>query len=379
MVPKEDLTQQLKAGKKFTIKFGADPTSSDLHLGHLVVLKKLRQFQNAGHRVTFIIGDFTACIGDPTGRSETRPALDLETVRRHAQTYQAQVFRILDRSKTEVVFNSEWLSRLTPADLLQLMAKTTIAQLLEREDFKNRFTSKHPIGLHEFLYPLMQGYDSVHLKSEVEIGGSDQTFNLLMGRHLQKSLGLAQQAIITLPLLEGLDGVHKMSKSLGNHIAFNDSAIDQYGKVMSIPDAMMERYLTLLTDYRSDEIAGFMTAVKSGDLHPKALKQRIARDITGIFYAPESVTAAEQHFETVFGHHALPDTMPELKLSGPQAVLDVLTQHMGVPSRAEAKRLIQSGAVSVDQQKISDVQHQISSSVVIKAGKRNFLRLRLTE
>ena len=378
IVPRDEFTAALKSGQRFNIKFGADPTSADLHLGHLVVLKKLRQFQDAGHSVTFIIGDYTARIGDPTGRSETRPPLSAEAVLHNAQTYQTQVFRILDRTKTTVVHNSSWLEGMNTGEILSLMAKTTVAQLLEREDFKLRFGRKQSIGLHEFMYPLLQGYDSVHLKSQVEIGGSDQTFNLLMGRQLQKVLGQIPQFVLTLPLLEGLDGVHKMSKSLGNHIAFNDSAIDQYGKIMSLPDAMMERYFTLLTDESPEAITGMMNQLKSGDLHPKTLKQSLGRSIVGLFYDPEAVQEAEAHFEKIFSQHQVPNDMPELALTEPVLLIEVLTNHMELTSRAEAKRLIQAGAVSIDQQKIQDLQQMVqvlAQPQVIKAGKRKFLKI----
>lgn len=373
IIPQDEFIQALRQGKHFNIKFGADPSAPDLHLGHLVVLRKLRQFQDAGHSVTFIIGDFTARIGDPTGKNETRPAIDPQAVKRYAETYQKQVFRVLDPQKTTVVYNAVWLDALKPVDILQLMAKSTVAQLLERDDFQKRFLAQHPIGLHEFLYPILQGYDSVHLKSQVEMGGSDQTFNMLMGRQLQKALGQTQQFVLTLPLLEGLDGTQKMSKSLGNHVAFNDSAVDQYGKIMSLPDALMERYFLLLTDAAEADVKRWIK-----EEHPKNLKQRLARTLTGMFYAPAEAEAAETHFETVFSQRETPTDMPAIVLRQVTPLLDLLTLHGEVPSRSEAKRLVQSGAVSLDGEKMTDIQCNITPQTqpqVLKIGKRKFFKL----
>ncbi|MBU1138202.1 MAG: tyrosine--tRNA ligase, partial [Proteobacteria bacterium] len=307
----DELVKKLKkaeaTGVPLRIKAGFDPTAPDLHLGHTVLLQKLKHFQDCGHDIYFLIGDFTGMIGDPTGKSETRKALTREDVARNAESYKEQVFKILDPEKTRVVFNSEWLGKLDSFDMIRLASELTVARMLEREDFKVRFREGSPISIHEFMYPLIQGYDSVALHADVELGGTDQLFNLLMGRDLQRSRGQEPQVVMTLPLLEGLDGVNKMSKSLGNYIGITEPANDIYGKVLSTSDELMFRYFDLLSDIGSEEIAGLKADMEAGRLHPKKIKQQLARELTARFHSPEAALQAEENFEKVFGQGGLPD------------------------------------------------------------------------
>jgi tyrosyl-tRNA synthetase len=300
IIPEAELVEKLKTGKPLRVKFGADPSAPDLHLGHTVVINKLKQLQDLGHHIIFLIGDFTAQIGDPTGRNETRPPLSADQIKKNAKTYQDQVFKILDRKKTEVVYNSNWLNKLTIQDVIKLAGKYTVARMLERDDFAKRYLNKHPISIHEFLYPLMQGYDSVELKADLELGGNDQKFNLLVGRELQREFNQAPQAIITLPILEGTDGVNKMSKSLGNYIGITEAPNEIFGKTMSISDQMMLRYYDLLTDIPLSEIRA---------AHPKEAKINLAKIFVARFYGQKEAEKAAEEFNRVFSEKSLPSNM----------------------------------------------------------------------
>ena len=384
LISKEDLEKKLKksvaAGVPLKIKAGFDPTAPDLHLGHTVLIQKLKHFQDLGHQVLFLIGDFTGMIGDPTGKSETRKPLTEDDVKRNAETYKTQIFKILDPDKTEVVFNSTWLSALSSHDFIRLASQLTVARMLERDDFKKRFDSQQPISIHEFLYPLIQGYDSVALQADVEIGGTDQLFNLLMGRELQRSAGQAPQVVLTMPLLEGLDGVNKMSKSLGNYIGITDSADDIYGKVLSISDTLMFRYYELLSDLPIEEIHSLRGAMESGDCHPKEVKKRLALELTARYHGQEEARRAEDNFERVFQKHGLPDDLPEVEVAaGESRWLPKLLVDLGlVGGTGEARRLIKQQAVTIDGVKIDseDYALPVSGEILIKVGKRRFCKAR---
>ena len=372
-------TDALKKGG-LSIKFGADPSAPDLHLGHMVVLNKLRLLQDLGHHVHFLIGDFTAMIGDPTGKSETRKPITREQVKANATTYQEQVFKILDPEKTTVVFNSTWLDTLTASDFLALSGKYTVARMLERDDFHKRFYGNQSISIHEFLYPLLQGYDSVALESDVEIGGTDQTFNLLMGRHLQKEYGVKkQQTIITVPILEGLDGVQKMSKSLNNHIGIMDEPNDMFGKIMSIPDTLILRYFMLLTSATPHDIE-VMKADMDAGTNPRDYKIRLAKTIITRLHSSDDAVSAEVHFVTVFSQRNSPDEMPEItvSLNTPLHILSFIAEQKIIASKKEISRLIQQGAVTIDGDLVSDIKFEFipTSEHVLKIGKRKFFRLK---
>ncbi len=380
IIPADHFQSQMASGKSLRIKFGADPSAPDLHLGHMVALRRLREFQDLGHQVIFLIGDFTARIGDPTGKSETRKPLDPATIQKNADTYQAQVFLILDRSRTEVVHNSTWLDPLTAADLIQLAAKQTVARMLERDDFHKRFKGEQPIAIHEFMYPLLQGYDSVVLKNDVELGGTDQKFNLLMGRHLQKEWGQVPQSILTVPILEGLDGIQKMSKSLGNHIALLDPPNEMYGKLMSIPDRLIEKYLTLISSFSREKRAELIAALQASSTNPRTIKDALAQNIVTQLHSESNAIAAANHFVRVFSNKEPPDDAPEIQVTENLALDEFLTRHELAPSKKEAQRLITAGAVSIN----GDVQNDskallftlISGEMAtLKVGKRRFARL----
>ena len=377
---RKKLEHALATGVPLKVKAGFDPTAPDLHLGHTVLLQKLKHFQDLGHDVYFLIGDFTGLIGDPTGKSETRKALTGEDIARNAETYKEQVFKILDPQKTKVAFNSEWLGKLDSFDMIRIASELTVARMLERDDFKKRFESGRPISIHEFLYPLIQGYDSVAMHADVELGGTDQLFNLLMGRDMQRSRGQEAQIVLTLPLLEGLDGVNKMSKSLGNYIGITDSANDIYGKVMSVSDTLMFRYFELLSDLSSEEIAGLRSRLESGEVHPKAVKQTLALELTARFHSAEEALQAQENFENVFAKHDLPDDMMEYSIQSDEKVWlpKLLTDTELVSSTSEGRRMIGQNAVSIDGEKITDANFEIepTGSVILKVGKRRFCRVR---
>lgn len=384
VVSREDLVRKLKksseSGVPLKIKTGFDPTAPDLHLGHTVLIQKMKHFQDLGHDIYFLIGDFTGMIGDPTGKSETRKPLTLDDVKRNAETYKEQIFKILDPQKTKVVFNSSWLGKLTSYDMIKLASQLTVARMLEREDFRVRFDNEKPISIHEFLYPLIQGYDSVALESDVELGGTDQLFNLLMGRDLQRSWNQEPQVVITMPLLEGLDGVNKMSKSLGNYIGITEAADDIYGKVMSISDTLMFRYYELLSDLSAAEIEVLARDLEKGKLHPKDVKKKLARELTARFYGEEGASRAEESFEQVFKHHGLPENIPELVLEKAQGEVwlpKLLTEAGLTESTSEARRLIKQQAVALNNEKILDTEYTIQpeGEVLIKVGKRRFAKI----
>jgi len=374
------LTRSLATGEPLVIKTGFDPTAPDLHLGHTVLIQKMRHFQQLGHNVHFLIGDFTGLIGDPTGKSETRPPLTTEDVKRNAETYKEQVFKILDPEKTTVVFNSTWLGALTSFDMIRLASELTVARMLERDDFKKRFESNRPISIHEFLYPLIQGYDSVAMKADVELGGTDQLFNLLMGRDLQRSRGQEPQVVLTMPLLEGLDGVNKMSKSLGNYIGISESPDSIFGKIMSISDELMFRYYELLSDLSLAEIEAMKQQIASGHLHPKVAKVRLAKEMVARFHSVAAADEAEQTFEQVFARHELPDEIEEVRIDTGETELWVpkLLLDAGlVKSTSDGRRMIQQHAVSIDGERVEDVNATVPAkeSVLIKVGKRRFCKV----
>ncbi len=380
VVAKEELEKKLAGGRPLKVKAGFDPTAPDLHLGHTVLLQKLRQFQQLGHEVHFLIGDFTAMIGDPTGKSDTRPPLTRDDVVRNAETYKAQVFKMLDPAKTKVVFNSAWLGQLSSYDMIRLASELTVARMLERDDFKKRFHGNKPISIHEFFYPLLQGYDSVAMQADVEIGGTDQLFNLLMGRELQRSRGVEPQVVLTMPLLEGLDGVNKMSKSLGNYIGITEPPEQIFGKTLSISDELMFRWYELLSDLPIEEIATLRKGMAEGWLHPKAVKVRLAKELVARFHDQEAADAAEKHFEQVFKQRELPDEIPEkiLPAQADAVALPWLLKEAGlVDSTSDGRRMIQQNAVTVNGEKAADVNLQLPASgeVLLKVGKRRFCKV----
>jgi len=377
------LERSRRTGRPLTIKVGFDPSAPDLHLGHTVVIRKMKHFQDMGHRVVFLIGDFTGMIGDPTGVSKTRPVLTREQVRRNAATYKKQVFTILHPRKTVVDFNSRWLGKLGAAGFIQLASRYTVARLMERDDFSRRYAAGQPIGLHEFLYPLAQAYDSVALECDVEMGGTDQTFNLLVGRDIMREWGMEPQVVLTMPLLEGLDGVEKMSKSLGNYVGINEPPREIFGKLMSISDALMWRYYELCTDRTIAEIEELRSGVASGSLHPKAAKTGLARRIVADYHGETAATEAAAEFDRVFARKETPDEVREVRLPGSPQPLWVpkLLVDLGLAkSNGEARRLIQQGGVSVDGDRLSDPAGTLAAgaaaSYLIKVGKRHFVRVR---
>ena len=385
VVSRDDLVRKLEksraSGIPLKIKTGFDPTAPDLHLGHTVLIQKMKHFQDLGHDIYFLIGDFTGMIGDPTGKSETRKPLTLEDVARNAETYKEQIFKILDPEKTKVVFNSTWLDELSSQDMIRLASQLTVARMLEREDFKVRFNNERPISIHEFLYPLIQGYDSVALEADVELGGTDQLFNLLMGRDLQRAWKQEPQVVITTPLLEGLDGVNKMSKSLDNYIGITDTADNIYGKVMSVSDSLMFRYYELLSDLSAAEIKALESGIDDGTLHPKEVKIKLAKELTARFHGLNAAEKAEEVFEQVFKHHGLPEDIPELHLKkgdGEVWLPKLLVEAGLTVSTSEARRMIKQKAVSLDGEKIQDMEYMVqpSAEIMVKVGKRRFAKIR---
>jgi len=381
ILPEQELVEKLKTGKPLTIKAGFDPTAPDLHLGHTVLINKLRTFQQLGHNVVFLIGDFTGMIGDPTGKNVTRKPLTREDVMRNAKTYQEQVFKILDPEKTEIRFNSEWMEKLGASGMIKLAASQTVARMLERDDFKKRYANEQPIAIHEFLYPLAQGWDSVALEADVELGGTDQRFNLLMGRELQKSQGQSQQAILMMPLLEGLDGVQKMSKSLNNYVGITDAPNDMFGKIMSISDDLMWRYYDLLSFKPLEEIAQLKEGVANG-ANPRDVKIALAREIIARFHSEDAAEAAYQDFVQRFQKNAIPDEMPEVSISLTDeglGIANVLKEAGLVASTSDAMRMIKQGAVKIDGDKVEDSRLRLSEegTRVYQVGKRKFARITL--
>ncbi len=375
----KDLVDRLKEGRPLRIKAGFDPTAPDLHLGHTVLINKLRQFQDLGHEILFLIGDFTGMIGDPTGKSATRPPLTQQDVEQNSETYQQQIFKILDKEKTKVVFNSQWMNNMSGVDMIKLAASSTVARMLERDDFSKRYKSGQSIAIHEFLYPLIQGYDSVEMQADVELGGTDQKFNLLMGRQLQEQHGQKPQCVLTMPILEGLDGVQKMSKSLNNYIGIADEPKDMFGKIMSISDDLMWRYFELLSFRPMSEIEGFKQEMQQGK-NPRDIKFLLAEEIIARFHSETEATAAREGFIAQFAKNRIPDDIPELSFEAPAegyAIANLLKDAGLCSSTSDAMRMIQQGAAKIDGEKVADksVKIQKGTEAVFQVGKRKFARL----
>ena len=378
---RSELREKLAKGRPLIVKLGVDPTAADLHLGFTVVLRKLRQFQDLGHNAILLIGSFTAQVGDPTGRDKTRPQISEEQVMQNAAHYIEQASRVLDREKLTVRYNGEWLAKMTFKEVIKLMSQTTLARTLERDDFQKRFRENLPIHLHEFVYPLMQGYDSVELKADVELGGNDQTFNLLMGRDLQREAGQEAQVTLTMPLLEGLDGVRKMSKSYGNYVGIAEPPDEKVGKLMSVNDELMFKYLELLTDIPLEQIAAWRQGVKDGSVHPMTVKKAMAHAITEIYDGKEAADAAIANFEKVFSNKELPSDIPEYKLPEggvPELdLLELLVEQKLAPTKSEARRVIQQGGVTCDGEKVTGFNLTMpkAESFILKVGKRKYLKI----
>jgi len=377
IVSEEELKEKLKKPRPLRIKLGVDPSRPDLHLGHAVVLKKLRHFQELGHQIVLIIGDFTARIGDPSGRSNTRPMLTMEEVKENAISYQEQAFTILDKEKTEIRYNGEWLDKMGFEEVIRLAAKYTVARMLERDDFDKRYKSNQPISVAEFLYPLAQAYDSVAVKADVEIGGTDQLFNLLVGRKIQNDHGLESQVVLTMPLIEGTDGTQKMSKSYDNYIGFTDEPKDVYGKVMSIPDSLMLKYYTLLTDFSEEEIAEISHKLKDSSVNPRDYKMKLAREMVTLLYDETRAQEAEKEFIHVFQKKDVPTDMPVLEVHEPTIQLADLLVFAGVESKSQAKRLAKQGGVKIDDEKHTDPFEEINVKKIsiLRIGKLKFYKI----
>lgn len=381
IVPEDELmkkiTHSLATGKPLRVKLGLDPTAPDIHLGHTVVLNKLRQFQDLGHEVHLIIGDFTGRIGDPTGKSETRKQLTEEEVQANAITYQQQIFKVLDNEKTVIHYNSEWLMPLKLSDVLQLAGKYTVARMLERDDFNKRLKEGLPIGIHEFMYPLMQGYDSVALQADVELGGTDQKFNLLVGRNLLREYGLEPQIALMMPILEGTDGIQKMSKSLGNYIGINEAPYEMFGKTMSISDELISRYFELATRVPMEEIKDMRTRMADGSLNPRDAKIRLAKEIITTYYSEQDANEAEEKFRLVFSQRDIPEDIPEVTIAENEIWLPkLLNDNSMVKSTSDGRRMIKQGAVKVNGDKYSDENIFPQDGMVIQVGKRKFIKIR---
>ncbi|MFY2507742.1 tyrosine--tRNA ligase [Vibrio pectenicida] len=375
LIPEEELIEKLKENRPLRIKLGADPTAPDIHLGHTVIFNKLRLFQELGHDVTFLIGDFTAMVGDPTGKNTTRPPLSREDVIRNAETYKEQVFKILDPTKTKIQFNSEWLSELGAEGMIRLAANQTVARMLERDDFKKRYAGGQPIAIHEFMYPLLQGWDSVAMETDVELGGTDQKFNLLMGRELQKVNGQKPQTVLMMPLLVGLDGEKKMSKSANNYIGINDAPSEMFGKIMSISDDLMWSYYDLLSFRPLEQIAQFKASIAEGE-NPRNLKVLLAKEIIARFHSETDADAAEQEFVNRFAKNQIPDEMPEFVFDAGLPVSNLLKEAGLCASTSEAMRMVKQGAAKIDSEKIGDAKFLPQlGTYVFQVGKRKFARI----
>ncbi len=379
IISPDELLKKLEKGVPLRVKAGFDPTAPDIHLGHTVLMEKMRQLQDLGHEIIFLIGDFTGMIGDPTGKSETRKPLTAGDVARNALTYRQQIVKILDAEKTRVEFNSKWMGALKPEEFIRLTSQYTVARMLEREDFKQRFQGQSPIGIHEFLYPLIQGYDSVHLKADIELGGTDQKFNLIVGRELQKAYGQAPQSIVLMPLLEGLDGVKKMSKSLGNYIGITEPPQEMFGKIMSITDGLMLRYYELLSHISNEELEGLRQKIKDGSLHPMKAKEALALEITERYHGRQEALRAKEEFELVFRKKEVPEDVEVFTLAWEEDTLwlpKILRLSGLAQSVSEARRLIEQGGVKIDGQRCSDPEAKLhKGSYLLSVGKRRFLRI----
>ncbi len=377
------LERSVAETKPLRCKLGIDPSAPDLHVGHAVVLHKLRQFQDLGHHVVMILGDFTGMIGDPTGRSEMRKQLTEEEVMENARTYQEQLFLILDPDRTEMVFNSQWLSRLNFADVIKLASKLTVARMMEREDFYKRYRDNVAIGIHEFFYPLMQGYDSIEVRADIEFGATEQKFNLLMGRQLQRDYGQEPQVAFTMPILVGTNGVEKMSKSLGNYIGLTEPPDQIYGKAMSIADELMEEYFRLVTTLPSAEIGTILDKVKSGEMHPRDAKMRLAREIVALYHGSQAAKDAEDNFKQVFQKGQMPSEMEAFKFDSPASIVSVMVGTGLAPSNSEARRLIKQGGVKIDGETVGSIDMELQKSKdgkehIVQVGKRKFARIKIT-
>lgn len=373
IISEEDLTAKLKQNRPLNIKAGFDPTAPDLHLGHTVVLQKMKHFQELGHNVTFLIGDFTGMIGDPTGKSETRKPLTKEQVLANAETYKEQVFKILDPEKTKICFNSAWLEPLTMKETLSLMSKFTVARIIERDDFQKRYKTGEPIGMHEFMYPIMQGFDSVQMNADIELGGTDQKFNLLVGRDLLRQYGRQAQVAITMPIIEGLDGVQKMSKSLGNYVGISESPKDMFGKLMSITDELMFRYYTLLSDMSLKDIEKMKHDIENDDFHPMTAKKNLAKEIVSRYHGTKAGIEAEEEFVRVFSNKNIPADIQEYKIKG--CFLDIILALNFASSKSEARRLAEQGGVHFENEKVYDLTLTPEHEGILKIGKRKFAKL----
>lgn len=385
IVPEEAMLKKLKKGNALNIKLGVDPTAPDIHLGHAVPLRKLAQFQELGHNVILIIGDGTALIGDPSGRNSTRPQLTQDQIKQNAKTYIDQAFKVLDKEKTEIRYNSEWLLKIDMKKLLELTANFTVARILERDDFHNRYTNNQPIALHEFLYPVMQAYDSVMIKADVELGGTDQLFNLLAGRELMEKMGMEPQVCLTLPLLEGTDGVQKMSKSYGNYVGVNEPAADIFGKIMSIPDELMPKYFRLASSFAVGEIEKIEAGLSDGSLHPNEIKRKLAKNIAEIYHDENAAIEAEERFDKIHKEKEVPDDIPEFKTNlelndeGKVYLAKLLVDANMASSAGEARRLIDGGGVKINQEALParsyNVDPKILENAIIQVGKRKFVKI----
>ncbi|GAK02891.1 tyrosyl-tRNA synthetase [Geomicrobium sp. JCM 19037] len=384
IVPEEafrgKIEKSIATGKPLNIKLGMDPSAPDVHIGHTVVLHKLRQFQEFGHHVQMLIGDFTGRIGDPSGKSETRKVLTSEQVAENAKTYVEQYGKVLDMDKATLYYNSEWLSQLNFEDVINLAGNLTVARMLEREDFNNRYKNNQPISIHEFFYPLMQGYDSVAMDTDIEVGGTDQTFNLMMGRQLQDAYGKDKQVALTLPLIEGLDGVRKMSKSLNNYIGIDEEPNEIFGKSMSIPDELMVKYYKLATDIPMEEVEALEKGLGEGSIHPRDAKQRLGRRFVEMYHGEAAAAEAEKYFQTVFTKRALPEDLPVVEWKGEPivSIIDLLVELELQPSKGEARRMIKNGGVKIDEQKVEDIHAEITiaDDMIVQVGKRKFAQLK---
>lgn len=384
IIPEEELVQKIersiKTGTPLNVKLGCDPSKPDLHLGHSVVLRKLRQFQDLGHTAILIVGDFTGMIGDPSGRNKSRPPMTLEETRKNGQTYFEQASKILSRERLKIAYNSEWLARMTFEDVIKLASKYTVARMLERDDFEKRYKTEEPISIHEFLYPLAQAMDSVAISADVELGGTDQKFNLLVGRDIQREFGLEPQVILTMPILVGTDGVDKMSKSLGNYIAISDPPNEIYGKTMSIPDSLIYDYFLLTTNVSESELKVIKNQLESGSVNPRDLKRRLARELVKLYYNEEAAKSAEEQFDLIFVKKEIPDEVKEVKISNDRnqiPIIQLLVELNAAKSNSEARRLIVQGGVSIAGEKINDPNHMVDlkEPFVLKVGKRNFYKI----
>ncbi|MFL0249464.1 tyrosine--tRNA ligase [Clostridium neuense] len=377
IINKEELQEKLKKsieeGRPLTVKLGLDPTAPDIHLGHAVVLRKIKQMQDLGHKAVIIIGDFTGMIGDPTGKSKTRKQLTREEVVQNAKTYEKQIFKVLDKDKTELRFNSEWLSKLNFKDVIELASKYSVTRMLEREDFKNRFNNHVSIGIHEFFYPLMQAYDSVAIKADIEMGGTDQKFNVLMGRNLQSEYGEEKQIALFMPILEGIDGVEKMSKSLGNYVGINEDENTMYEKIMKIPDNLIIKYFELATDIHPDEIDNIKNDLKNKN--PRDIKMRLANEIVKLYHGEKNAVKAEEHFKTVFQNNSIPEDIKEIKIDENEDIISCIVAAGFSSSKSDARRLIKQGAVKVNGDKITEFNICLKNGSILKVGKAKLVRI----